>query len=218
MKKSVYSLVLMDRVVDAVDQLAYQNNTNRSNMINQILAEYVSLVTPQDRKRLVFHRMEHTIGQNAIFKILPLQSDTMMVIKSALNYKYNPVIKYSVELYNGNHRHFGCMKVAIRTQNETLIRLMNRFFRLWQQAEYQLIDFRGMEFHLIENGRLQRQFMISSNPTISEEEIGTAISNYLETLDACVKLFFQYPEREEYIFERILQIYKMYLKQQTIVI
>ena len=46
MSKSVYSVVLMDDVVDAVDRLAYEAGTNRSNMINRILAEYVQLATP----------------------------------------------------------------------------------------------------------------------------------------------------------------------------
>ena len=41
MSKSVYSVVLMDDVVDAVDRLAYEAGTNRSNMINRSLAEYV---------------------------------------------------------------------------------------------------------------------------------------------------------------------------------
>ena len=38
MKKSVYSLTLMDDVINAIDKLAYKSNTNRSNMINTILA------------------------------------------------------------------------------------------------------------------------------------------------------------------------------------
>ena len=38
MKKSVYSLVLADDVIEAIDNLAYQMNTSRSNLINQILA------------------------------------------------------------------------------------------------------------------------------------------------------------------------------------
>ena len=51
MGKSVYSLVLMDEVVDAIDQMAYRNNTSRSNLINQILAEHVSLATPEKRMK-----------------------------------------------------------------------------------------------------------------------------------------------------------------------
>ena len=46
MNRSIYSLLLMDDVVQAVDQLAYAQNTSRSNMINQILAEYLSVKTP----------------------------------------------------------------------------------------------------------------------------------------------------------------------------
>lgn len=39
MKKNVYSLVLSEDVVHEIDKLAYQRGTNRSNMVNQILAE-----------------------------------------------------------------------------------------------------------------------------------------------------------------------------------
>ena len=47
MKKSMYSLMLADEVVKAVDELAAEQGTNRSNMINQILAERLELVTPE---------------------------------------------------------------------------------------------------------------------------------------------------------------------------
>ena len=36
MKKAVYSLVLSEDVVDAVDRMAYARGTSRSNLINQI--------------------------------------------------------------------------------------------------------------------------------------------------------------------------------------
>ena len=40
MSKSVYSLVLSDDVVAAVDRAAYALGSSRSNLINQILAGY----------------------------------------------------------------------------------------------------------------------------------------------------------------------------------
>ena len=55
MSKSVYSIVLTDEVVEAVDRLAYQRGTSRSNMIDRILAESVSFMTPQQRMRQVFN-------------------------------------------------------------------------------------------------------------------------------------------------------------------
>ena len=49
MKKSTYSVVLSDRVVAEIDRLAYRKGTNRSSMINEILAGYVSMTTPEQR-------------------------------------------------------------------------------------------------------------------------------------------------------------------------
>ena len=47
MKKNMYSLMLSEGVVRAVDALAAKQGTNRSNLVNQILAEHLSLVTPE---------------------------------------------------------------------------------------------------------------------------------------------------------------------------
>ena len=45
MKKNMYSLMLAEDVIQAIDELASEKNTNRSNLINQILADYVSLTS-----------------------------------------------------------------------------------------------------------------------------------------------------------------------------
>jgi len=49
MIKSVYSLMLFDEIVEKIDQIAYENNTNRSQLINDILAEKIGLVTPEQK-------------------------------------------------------------------------------------------------------------------------------------------------------------------------
>ena len=97
--KNVYSIVLSSDVVEKIDRLAYENGTNRSNMINQILAEYVSYTTPEKRFREVFRQMQ-AILENSAFKAAE-PSDTMLSLRSALAYKYNPTVKYNVELYRG---------------------------------------------------------------------------------------------------------------------
>ena len=53
MNKSIYSLVLNDRVVEELDRLAYRQGTSRSALINRILADYVSYQTPEMRLRQV---------------------------------------------------------------------------------------------------------------------------------------------------------------------
>ena len=74
MKKSVYSLVLMDDVVEAIDRLAYERNTNRSNLINQILAESVNFVTPEMRMRDIFTQLENILSESC-YQICPKKPD-----------------------------------------------------------------------------------------------------------------------------------------------
>ena len=70
MGRSLYSLILTDEVIEEIDKLAYRENTNRSNMINSILAQYVSLSTPQDRMKQIFMSLEKMISRNDIYKIV----------------------------------------------------------------------------------------------------------------------------------------------------
>jgi metal-responsive CopG/Arc/MetJ family transcriptional regulator len=57
MKKTLYSLMLSDDVVQAVDA-AHRMGTSRSNLVNQILAEYVSVPTPERRISDIFTAIE----------------------------------------------------------------------------------------------------------------------------------------------------------------
>lgn len=58
MKKNLYSLTLSDDVVREVDALAHRMGTNRSALVNQILAEYVSVPTPERRWNDIFEAIE----------------------------------------------------------------------------------------------------------------------------------------------------------------
>ena len=127
--KNVYSIVLSSDVVEKIDRLAYENGTNRSNMINQILAEYVSYTTPEKRFREVFRQMQ-AILENSAFKAAE-PSDTMLSLRSAIAYKYNPTVKYNVELYRGEGDEIGELRVSLRTQNAGLILYMTEFYKLW---------------------------------------------------------------------------------------
>ena len=51
MKKTLYSLMLSEEVMREIDALAHKMGTNRSNLVNMILAEKVEMRT--DRKSVV---------------------------------------------------------------------------------------------------------------------------------------------------------------------
>ena len=102
MKKNVYSPVLSEDVVHEIDKLAYQRGTNRSNMVNQILAEYASLITPEKRMSHLLAEVRRHFESAAGFQLPEAASAGMMNLRTALRYKYNPTVRYSLELSRDN--------------------------------------------------------------------------------------------------------------------
>ena len=99
MKKSLYSLMLMDSVVSEIDRLAVRKNTNRSNLVNQILADYVSMMTPEKRIGSIFKYMESIMTGSGDLVPLVTPNHRTMSVKSSLEYKYRPTIRYEVQLF-----------------------------------------------------------------------------------------------------------------------
>ena len=107
MSKSVYSLVLSDDVVAAVDRAAYGLGTSRSNLINQLLADYVSFITPEKRRKDIFDSLASVLDSFEPFQVQNRGSDSMLCIRSPLRVKYNPTIRYTVELSRSSDNHLG---------------------------------------------------------------------------------------------------------------
>lgn len=185
MSKSLYSVVLTDEVVREVDRLALQQNTNRSNMINQILAQFVSYTTPEMRINDIFRTIEEFInsdGADIIPYVTPHQST--MSLKSSLEYRYRPTVKYEVELYrNTESSNVGRLSVIFRTQSQTLIEEMNGFFRLWSQTESILRPDKNTEYALYD-GRFVRGINAEN---LTAQQTADAISDYIKIFDSCMK-------------------------------
>lgn len=187
MKKSIYSLVLMDDVVEAVDRMAYAMHTSRSNLINQILAEHLSCITPEMRMQAVFSTMEAQMMER--FRILEQSSAHIMALQSPLAYKYKPTVQYSVELYreprDGDD---GRIRVQLRTQSRELLALLDQFFRFWMLLERQYLPYGEQVSYQISPGRLERSIR---NPVPGNEtEFGELIGAYVYRLDQYIKAYF----------------------------
>lgn len=187
MKKNLYPLMLSDNVVAAIDRLAYEHGTNRSNMINQILAEYVSYTTPEMRMRDIFTRMEQLLSGRDSFQVLLQGSGSVFSLRSALAYKYNPNVKYTVELYRAESGGFGELRIGLRTQNNSLILYLTQFYRLWISTESAYRP--GCEY-LIDGGKLTRKLRLEAEASRSEDDAGSLIAAFIMAFDRAMKAFF----------------------------
>ncbi|MDO4571867.1 MAG: hypothetical protein Q4C13_00750 [Clostridia bacterium] len=208
MNKSVYSLVLMDEVVEQIDRAAYEMNTSRSNMVNQILAEYVSYVTPEKRMREVFSRIERMLVGGSAFQRLMQPSESMFSLRSALSYKYNPTIRYSVELYRNPRPWLGELRVSLRSQNSALTLAMLQFFKLWTQAERSQI---GETDYAVESTRYTRRLRLPE-ADMDNDALGRAIAGYIELFDRALKTYFENLHSPALAVRSVERLYAGYLR------
>ena len=206
MTKSLYSLMLTDEIVREVDRLCLMKGTNRSNLINQILAEYVSYTTPEMRIKSIFDIMTSLIdernGQIALYNA-PRQST--ISLKSSIDYRYRPTVKYDVELFKGNEgRSIGRLSVTFRTQSGELLDRIAEFFTLWCYLEEMCF---GKRKYSTGGGRLMRDIELTSSGSYSLDDIARAINAYINLLDHCMKGYLSGRLREQDVLE-LLQAHK----------
>lgn len=190
MNKSLYSLMLMDDVVAEIDRIARSEGINRSNLINQILAEYASMMTPEKRIDSIFRRMEELLRPEGelIPYVTPHQQS--MSVKSSLSYKYRPTIKYIVQLYRAPAGSIGELSVCFRTQSAALLDEITVFFRLFKRLEdsyiRDLYEEGALQYALYE-GRFVRSLALPKKHDYTNEQLGQAISDYVRMFDALLK-------------------------------
>ena len=188
----MYSLMLAEDVIREIDKLAMEKSTNRSNLINQILAEYVSLTTPEKHVQNIFEIIEDYIGKIGGYMLNAQPNDMTMSIKSPLQYHYRPTIRYEVEMYRTPQQTIGQLKIIFRTQSPELLVDLTRFFKIWMQLENiyikQYFTAGAIEYGM-ENGKFLRTFAVPNDSDYTEEQIGNAISQYIATFDEMLKNF-----------------------------
>ena len=188
MKKTLYSLMLNDEVVREVDALAHRMGTNRSNLINQILAEYVNYTTPERRINNVLSTIQQLMSPSRDFVPFFAPNTYSMSLKSSLEYKYRPTVKYEVELYRAGGDSIGELTVIFRTQSAQLLQSMTQFFRLWKQIEDAHLS--GVEpDYALYDGKFVRTLSLPPDHDYTSEEIARAISDYVQLFDRLMKAY-----------------------------
>ena len=217
MGRRVYSLVLSDEVIDAVDRMAYTMNTSRSNLINQVLAEYVSCTTPEKQMKDIFDSLTQIISEDEPFLVQDQGSQAMLSIRSPLQVKYNPTIRYTVELSRDRSSSVGELRVMTRTQSSELLDQLQEFFLLYSSIEavYFSAITRQKPQYEIGRGKFVRKFVLRQ-PDCTSEEIGSAIARYIQTVDQALKEYLAVPPSRRRT--AVESEYRRYLQEDPVIV
>ena len=214
MSKSVYSLVLNDEVVDIIDRMARINGLSRSNMIEKILADGVGYETPEKRAFSVFEEIERLINESRSMRYLSQPSQYMASIMSALDYRYNPAIKYSVELFPSSD-HLGQLKVTLRTQNVILINLISDFYTFYTYLEKKYYNPNAM--FIYDGAKFTRLFDFPK-VNITSKELAEKLTEYVKHFDELLNVYFNNLATEEKRLLYIVEKRYLELKNGAIII
>ncbi len=182
MEKSMYSLILRDDLVEELDRLAFKNGVSRSVMLNKILSEYLDVETPEARMERTFLKMEQLIGAASGLRFTNNASLAMAQVQSALHYRYNPTLRYQVELFPSGD--LGQLKISLRSQSKELFRIMEGFYSLFISLEKKYI---GERAYFYRDGKFVRVFVRPENA--AAEELGEAIGEFVREFDEYLNIY-----------------------------
>lgn len=189
-KKTLYSLMLSDDVIREIDLLAHRKGTNRSNLVNQILAEHVQMRTPEQRVGDVFSAIEELMSATQIIPQLTAGAP-YMALRSCLEYKYRPTVRYEVEIFpNVRSGTIGNLSVVYRTQSSALLNVLTSFFDLWSRIEKKYFPI-NIDY-MLEDGRFVRSICYPTsrseeNSELTSRELAELISDYIRLFDKALK-------------------------------
>lgn len=202
MGKSVYSVVLSDEVIRLVDNVALKSGKSRSTMINEILADYVGVSTSKQRVDEILAVVTEAFVPHQRMRVLKRQESTIDFL-SALDYRYNPRVTYSVEFFTGGES--TCrLKIAMRTTNIELISLLNEFFADYIKLE---THYSGKDNFSVIDGKLYRTLDFKDYKTSTE--IALKISEYVNNIDTLINHYVQdclIEKQKENLISRYLKI------------
>ena len=189
MAKTLYSLMLSEDVVREVDKLAHRMGTNRSQLINSVLAEYVGYVTPERRINQILSQIEQMLQPTADLVPFLAPGAMSLSLKSALEYKYRPTVKYEISLYQGGGDPIGELSVVFRTQSEPLLNAMAMFFRTWKQIEDACFLPAGRRVdYALYDGRFTRTIAAPAKET-DADTLAAVLTDYIHLFDRCMKSY-----------------------------
>ncbi len=215
MKKNSYSLMLSEGVVRAIDAEAARRGTNRSALINRILAEYVSYVTPEMRAREILRSVEGALDM--AFRT-DSATETMLALCSSLAYPYNPTVRYCLELYRGGES-LGELRVSLRSKNRLLLRLFEQFCLHFAAVERRYLS--HVEYAFGE-GRLCRVLRLRQADGLTDmmtlETLGGHVAAYISMLDRSLKLYCRHASDPAEALAVLDASYRAYLSKAEVLL
>lgn len=208
MKKSVYSLMLFDEIVERIDDMAYMHHTNRSQLINDILADYVGMETPEQKIQSVIEALNANMDD--MLAVSQINQNSSIYFGKSLKYKYRPKVRYIYEFKNDGEGRYAVLKVSSRTHNRDLNERFDDFFDqiCTVERQHHQIDREGDDDQT--QHKFVRAFKHAGAVSRDENTLTDFLTRYLRMIDTAMDTYFE-TDGQGNIGARIDAIYSHFL-------
>lgn len=217
MTRHIYSLVLKDELIDKVDLVAGKNNKSRSLIVNEILAEYFKIVTPEYKINRIMDLVGKEIHDSAYLEFLSEAKGNSIQCRASIAYKYNPKIRYMLELSGKDKVKLATLHIISRTQRNDFFMHMIKCFEMitaiesGYSSQFRKLAIKSSLF-ASDGKKISRDFYYDwMKEHLTVEDISEYLSNYIRMIHQSMNCYFEYlPNGQKRQIEEILKIYKKY--------
>lgn len=211
MANKMYSLMLMEEVVREIDRLAYEKRTNRSSLINEILAERVGFKTETALLKSYKDTLLSYMDTQSAWQRTSHDTDQSIQVRTFLPYKYNPSIVYRLDFEEIDGRKMTAIRLFSRSSATLFIENLNTFFRKINQAELEYLKKMGVYKYINASDEKNELYFVRYLPTDWTEEKNhredaEKIFHYLRGIDEALKSYFDELFEEEVLKQIVEQV------------
>ncbi|MCT4634397.1 MAG: hypothetical protein N4A76_16925 [Firmicutes bacterium] len=218
MKSSIYSLLVQDNLMEKVDDIALEKGMSRSQMVNEIFAEYLGISTPEYKINKVMDFICKEFLDTSSIRIMSNNKGSSIKLMTNIKYKYNPQLHYMLELKGKNKDKLATLKIQSRTQSKVFLDHLVKFFVLFTEIEriYE-IGFRknviDKSYFVVEGNRFLRDFYYDwTNDSYSPEGLSQFLINYISMINESVNIYFENIADSKTTVILMTAIYRKYME------
>lgn len=217
LSKQIYSLVLSDQVIEKIDREALIKGSNRSQIINDMLCQSLGIWTPDLKMNRVMDLMSEALREVETMQMVSASRGNTLQIRTSVAYKYNPKLKYVIEMSGKGHPTMAILKIYSRTTSELFLQALVMFFGYLNDFEERIkanINLREVSSkgYVFDERRFVKEIQCDwITKDVEAEAIASYLSNYVQFLDESIKMYFNAFGDWQLIDQQMNALYKKYL-------
>lgn len=217
MSKQIYSLVLSEQVIDKIDREALIRGSNRSQIINDLLCKAFDISTPDIKMNQVMDLMTASFKDVGSLQMISASHGNTLQLRTSVAYKYNPKLKYVIEMTGKTGPIFAKLRIYSRTTSETFLQSLVMYFGYLTDFEENVrtnIGHREVSGsgYVYEDNKFVKRFECDwTTADVKADAIAAYLFSYIQFLDDSIKMFFDHFGDWKYIDQQMLTLYRKHL-------